>query len=323
MVQVKKPQEEQEESVNLNEIIVINEMQVKESQVQEKEHGTISQTGVDLQHRCREQDIEICAVKINLKNRYIVILAVYRAPTGDFDYFLKELEIVLNQLHDLVICGDFNVNYLEDSKNRQQLDTLLATFNLHATVKFPTRIMNGTVSAIDNIMVDKATNYTISPITNGLSEHDAQLLTSNIYLKIFQACFQKRKVSLSQMGDPWITKGIKISCARKRELYLITRQTNDVNTRNYYKRYCRILSNTIELAKKLHYDSVIAKAQNKVKTTWRIIKSQTNKTVHQTGIQSLKINNSSRTHPHVSGGLCAEMAIFVMEAVAGFGWLSV
>jgi hypothetical protein len=43
-VQVKKPQEEEEESVNLNEIIVINEMQGKESQVQE-EHGTISETG--------------------------------------------------------------------------------------------------------------------------------------------------------------------------------------------------------------------------------------------------------------------------------------
>jgi hypothetical protein len=115
----------------------------------------------------------------------------------------------------------------------------------------------------------------------------------DIYLKIFQACFQKRKVSLTQMGNPWTTKGIKISCARKRELYLITRQNNDVNTRNYYKRYCRILPNTIKLAKKLHYDSLIAKAQNKFKTAWRIIKSKTNKIVHQTGIQSLKINNSA------------------------------
>jgi hypothetical protein len=52
---------------------------------------------------------------------------------------------------------------------------------------------------------------------------------------------------------------------------------------------CQILLNW---QKKLHYDSVIAKSQKKVKTTWRIIKSQTNKTVHQTGIQSLKINNS-------------------------------
>jgi exonuclease III len=126
-------------------------------------HESINFTGVDSQHRCKEQNIEICAVKINLINRNFVILAVYRAPTGDFDYVLKELEIILDQLYniknDLVICGDLNVNYLEDSKNRQQLDNLLATFNLRAIVKFPTRIMKGTVSAIDNIMIDKAPNY--------------------------------------------------------------------------------------------------------------------------------------------------------------------
>jgi RNase P protein component len=87
----------------------------------------------------------------------------------------------------------------------------------------------------------------------------------DIYLKIFQACFQKRKVNLTQMGNPWITKGMKISCARKRELYLITRQTNDSNTRNYYKRYCQILSNTIKLAKKLHYDSMIVNRKTKSK----------------------------------------------------------
>jgi hypothetical protein len=39
--------------------------------------------------------------------------------------------------------------------------------------------MNGTVSAIDNIMIHKATNYTISPVTNGLSDHEAQLLILN------------------------------------------------------------------------------------------------------------------------------------------------
>jgi exonuclease III len=86
-------------------------------------HESINFIGVDLQHRCKEQAIEICAVKINLINRNTVTLAVYRAPTGDFDYFLKELEIIFNQLYniknDLLICGDFNVNYLEDSKNRQ------------------------------------------------------------------------------------------------------------------------------------------------------------------------------------------------------------
>jgi hypothetical protein len=45
-------------------------------------------------------------------------------------------------------------------------------------VCFPTRILNGSVSAIDNIFVDfsRKGNYTISSLVNGLSDHDGQLI---------------------------------------------------------------------------------------------------------------------------------------------------
>jgi hypothetical protein len=50
-----------------------------------------------------------------------------------------------------------------------------------ATVHFPTRIQNQSNMAVDNtcIFTDnyKFTKYTVSPIYNGLSDHDAQLLT--------------------------------------------------------------------------------------------------------------------------------------------------
>jgi hypothetical protein len=36
---------------------------------------------------------------------------------------------------------------------------------------------------------------------------------------------------------------------------------------------------------------MIIKSENKMKTTWRIIKTETNKTDHKMGIHSLKINN--------------------------------
>lgn len=55
--------------------------------------------GIDLQHSCKEQDIEICPIKLNLTNLNIVILSTYRSPTGDLNYFLKELDATLNQLH--------------------------------------------------------------------------------------------------------------------------------------------------------------------------------------------------------------------------------
>jgi hypothetical protein len=48
-----------------------------------------------------------------------------------------------------------------------------------ATVHFPTRVQNQSNTAIDNIFIDnyKFTKYTVSPICNGLSDHDTQLLT--------------------------------------------------------------------------------------------------------------------------------------------------
>jgi hypothetical protein len=49
-------------------------------------HESINFIGIDLQHRCKEQDTEICAIKMNLNKLNIIIIAIYRSPTGDFNY---------------------------------------------------------------------------------------------------------------------------------------------------------------------------------------------------------------------------------------------
>ena len=67
------------------------------------------------------------------------------------------------------------------------LDSLLASYNLTSTVYFPTRLQNNSATAIDNIFIDtsKFDNYGILAIINGLSDHDAQLITINdIHLKV-------------------------------------------------------------------------------------------------------------------------------------------
>jgi hypothetical protein len=100
----------------------------------------------------------------------------------------------------------------------------------------------------------------------------------NTYLRNFESCFLKKKVLSNQISNPWITIGIRISCARKKELYLITRRNKDIILKQYYKIYCKILSNTIKAVKKLYCDKMIIKSDNKMKTTWRIILTETNKT---------------------------------------------
>ena len=73
-------------------------------------------------------------------------------------------------------------------------------------------------------------------------------------------------------------------------LYLLCRDTKDSMLKNYYKRYCRILSDVIKTAKKMYYNNLIINSNNKSKTSWHIIKSETNKTTCNQGISSIEID---------------------------------
>jgi hypothetical protein len=99
---------------------------------------------------------------------------------GDFDYFLKQIYIVLNSLHnskmEFIICSNFNINNIAVNNKKTQLQDLLSTYNLTGTVHFPTRIMNISITSIDNIFVDARNTYTIKPYINGLSDYDNQLI---------------------------------------------------------------------------------------------------------------------------------------------------
>jgi len=74
----------------------------------------------------------------------------------------------------------------------------------------------------------------------------------------------------------WITKGIKISCANKRKMYLESRNSTNADFKNHYKTYCQVLSKVIKTAKNLYYNNCIAQADNKQKVTWNVINTLTN-----------------------------------------------
>jgi exonuclease III len=138
---------------------------------------------MDVRKYCSERDIKACVLKLKLSTFNIYTVTVYRAPCGNFNSFLNGLDSIIKSIdkieRKLIICGDINIDYLTVSDRRRQLDALLLSYNLTATVKFPTRVQNQSSTAIDNIFINnyKFTKYTVSPIYNGLLDHDAQLLT--------------------------------------------------------------------------------------------------------------------------------------------------
>ena len=113
----------------------------------------------------------------------------------------------------------------------------------------------------------------------------------NTYLRIFYANFPITKSQNSYKSKPWLTNGIKISCANKRKLYLTYRNSNDPNHKEYYKKYCQILTTVIMAAKKLHYNKLLLKSNNKPKTTWNIVKTTTNNKNTINTISPLNIND--------------------------------
>jgi hypothetical protein len=161
---------------------------------------------------------------------------------------------------------------------------------------------------IDNIFVNKFKNenYSVFPLINVLSDHDAQALSLfnitipndsnefysyrkiskhsldefqtnlsyetwenvfnnndidtntifnnflNTFLRLFYAIFPMKRTKIKQNSKEWKTTGIKTSCSNKRKLYLLCRESNDPKLKIHYKKYCKMLSTVITLAKKLH-----------------------------------------------------------------------
>jgi hypothetical protein len=82
----------------------------------------------------------------------------------------------------VIICGDINVNFMDDCPRKRQLEILLRSFNLSSIVTFPTRIGLNKSTIIDNIFMDEHQydGYDIFTVSNGLSDHEAQLLVLNL-----------------------------------------------------------------------------------------------------------------------------------------------
>jgi hypothetical protein len=90
---------------------------------------------------------------------------------------------------------------------------------------------------------------------------------------------------MSKSNIIWFTQGIKASCKRKRELYLMTNSNVSASFIAYYKKYCKILNKVVTAAKKMAYDHYCNKTQNKMKSTWKSINIKTGRTTIRDDIQ--------------------------------------
>jgi hypothetical protein len=171
-------------------------------------HNSLKFTITDLCKYSKEKDIEICGVKLNVSSSIVYIITVYRPPVGKFNYFLQNLDKVLQSLYTpfsrIIICGYININYLIKNDHKKRLDNMLIMHNLTGIVNFPTRINVTTTSAIDNIFLDisRFEDHSVCPFINDLSDHDGQIVKIKT---VFQTCTDRinivRKVNIYTISD--------------------------------------------------------------------------------------------------------------------------
>lgn len=128
--------------------------------------------------------IECCAIEVRAETN-VIIIGFYRPSGSVFSLFLKTLYAIVDRLETegklLVICGDFNVNFLKDSACKRELLDLFNCYNLHITIDVPTRADN----CLDNIVVNlPLSDCSASCIDFNLSDHSAQLISVNLNLSV-------------------------------------------------------------------------------------------------------------------------------------------
>jgi hypothetical protein len=63
-------------------------------------------------YNCKEKDLEMCAIELETKASKLIILCLYITPTGDFNQFIKNLDISLKHLFQpKTVCNLWGYKY--------------------------------------------------------------------------------------------------------------------------------------------------------------------------------------------------------------------
>ena len=155
-------------------------------------------------------------------------MCVYRTPDGDFSTFLRSLESVIQKVQArnkwLILCGDWNTNFMQESVRLRDMHELLSLHNLVNTVRSSTRVTKDIVSLIDVIITNKDSIGKLATVMDlGYLDHKAQILQLNVKTTVRQ----RKKIKSRQYSAKSIEK---FKCLLNKESWQEEFQTSEVNS---------------------------------------------------------------------------------------------
>ena len=255
-------------------------------------HEDLEFFSVTLDKYCKEKDIEVCAVRLNITLIQLIILTIYRSPSDNFTNFLKNLDNVLTlswpaghisptYKECFQVCWGIRIPlFLPCCHLPWSISITLnqseCIFPRNSRVQMILCVMLR--AALHTVSLQRRTSMTkvywnFSYLSHKnweeiVMEDDVNISFNkflNTYLRIFHSCFINKCKNFNTVSKSWITKGMKTSCNRKRVLYLKLRDSNVMERKLYYRHYCKILSEVIKEAKNYAMKKLVLRQKIKLK----------------------------------------------------------
>ena len=133
-----------------------------------------------------DKEIDSVWLKIKTEKKTIVIATIYKPPTANNTRLMESLEEVMldNSISqcDIIITGDININWYNESPEKHQLASLMANFNMNQLIAGSTHVGLTNESCIDLIftpshMQIKSHGIIFNPMHNGITWHNFTYLS--------------------------------------------------------------------------------------------------------------------------------------------------
>nr|CAI5831225.1 unnamed protein product [Callosobruchus analis] len=127
-----------------------------------------------------------CSVsEIKIGKDSIIVMSVYRPPSGNIDDFVVNMDEILSKFVNrekckIFVAGDFNIHMHYENSHRLKLISLFNSYDLFHTIHDVTRINSYSATSIDNIFTNERDYEQTEVILNGISDHTAQKIVLNV-----------------------------------------------------------------------------------------------------------------------------------------------
>ena len=146
----------------------------------------------------QEKTFEHTVTEIVYPNYSITVACIYRSPDGCIETYLENFEILLNSLKSkgkpLILCRDFNINFLNNDSIVSEFRTIIHSHNLAETIHTPTRVTLNSQTCLDQIIIDQDLNpFKKDNMNMGISDHHAIFLYKHFNTKLIEKNLTKYK----------------------------------------------------------------------------------------------------------------------------------